>query len=222
MKEEIGASRSSARRFQSTRGDRWTGDVSSEQPRRDLVRPARGRRRAAGAGAPAHRHRSRAPVTRKLVLDVVLEVAALAAVGRRSRRRPRSRWCAAACARRCSRIPGTSIRRASRRNCPRSSKRVRSHGLRVTQIKGPAITDVSEPNAEAIIGAAAQAGCTHYSLGGYTYDLEKPLAPQLDAIKAQRRTLRPVEPETQDHAGLRHRARPGIGRRRRCSICSRC
>jgi Xylose isomerase-like TIM barrel len=61
--------------------------------------------------------------------------------------------------------------------------RVRSHGLRVTQIKGPAITDVTAPNAEAIIGAAAQAGCTHYSLGGYTYDLAKPLAPQLDAIK---------------------------------------
>jgi sugar phosphate isomerase/epimerase len=55
----------------------------------------------------------------------------------------------------------------------------------VTQIKGPAITDVSAPNAEAIIGAAAQAGCTHYSLGGFTYDLAKPLQPQLDAIKAR-------------------------------------
>ena len=66
---------------------------------------------------------------------------------------------------------------------PAFANRVRGHGLRVTQIKGPAITDVSGPNAEAIIGAAAQAGCTHYSLGGYTYDLAKPLAPQLDAIK---------------------------------------
>src|SRR5438552_13710517 len=61
--------------------------------------------------------------------------------------------------------------------------RVRSHGLRVTQVKGPAITDVTEPHAEAIVGAAAQAGCTHYSLGGYTYDLARPIAPQLDAIK---------------------------------------
>jgi len=65
---------------------------------------------------------------------------------------------------------------------PAFVKRVRSHGLRVTQIKGPPITDLT-PTAEAIIGAAAQAGCTHYSLGGYTYDLAKPLAPQLDAIK---------------------------------------
>ena len=56
---------------------------------------------------------------------------------------------------------------------PAFAKRVRSHGLRVTQIKGPAIKDVTEPNAEAIIGAAAQAGCTHYSLGGYTYDLDE-------------------------------------------------
>ena len=37
--------------------------------------------------------------------------------------------------------------------------RLRSHGLRVTQIKGPAIIDVAEPGTEAIIGAAAQAGC---------------------------------------------------------------
>jgi sugar phosphate isomerase/epimerase len=68
---------------------------------------------------------------------------------------------------------------------PAFVNRTRSHGLRVTQIKGPAITDVSEPNAEAIIAAAAQAGCTHYSLGGYTYDLARPLAPQLDAIKGR-------------------------------------
>ena len=68
---------------------------------------------------------------------------------------------------------------------PAFVNRVRSHGLRVAQIKGPAITDATEPGAEAIIGAAAQAGCTHYSLGGYTYDLTKPLAPQLDAIKSR-------------------------------------
>lgn len=66
---------------------------------------------------------------------------------------------------------------------PAFAARIRSHGLRMTQIKGPAITDVSEAHAEAIIGAAAQAGCTHYSLGGYSYDLSKPLQPQLDAIK---------------------------------------
>jgi hypothetical protein len=66
---------------------------------------------------------------------------------------------------------------------PAFTTRLRARGLRVTQIKGPAIQDVTEPNAEAIVAAAANAGCTHYTLGGYTYDLTKPLAPQLDAIK---------------------------------------
>jgi sugar phosphate isomerase/epimerase len=66
---------------------------------------------------------------------------------------------------------------------PAFVKRVRSHGLKVTQIKGPAIRDLTEPNAERIIATAAQAGCTHYSFGGYTYDFTKPLAPQIDAIK---------------------------------------
>ena len=66
---------------------------------------------------------------------------------------------------------------------PAFATRVRNHGLRVTQITGPDITDATAPTAEAIIGAAAQAGCTHYSFGRYTYDLGKPLSPQIDAIK---------------------------------------
>ena len=68
---------------------------------------------------------------------------------------------------------------------PAFAARVRSRGLRVVQVKGPAITDLSAPNAEALIGAAAQAGITHYSLGTYSYDLAAPLQPQLDAIKSR-------------------------------------
>lgn len=71
------------------------------------------------------------------------------------------------------------------RELPAFVKRVRSRGLRVTQIKAPDLRNATEPHAEAIVGAAAQAGCTHYSIGGYTYDLAKPLAPQIDAIKAR-------------------------------------
>lgn len=66
---------------------------------------------------------------------------------------------------------------------PAFVKRVRGHGLRVTQITGPAITDPADPVAERVIATAAQHGITHYSLGGYTYDFSKPVAPQLDAIK---------------------------------------
>src|SRR5581483_1199776 len=66
---------------------------------------------------------------------------------------------------------------------PAFVKQIRSHGLRVTQIKGPDVNDTTAPNVETIIGTASQAGLTHYQLGGYTYDLSKPLEPQLDAIK---------------------------------------
>jgi sugar phosphate isomerase/epimerase len=68
---------------------------------------------------------------------------------------------------------------------PAFINRIRSHGLRVTQVKGPAIIDAADPNVERIVGTAAQAGCTHYSLGGFTYDLTKPLQPQLDAVKTR-------------------------------------
>jgi hypothetical protein len=68
---------------------------------------------------------------------------------------------------------------------PTFVNQIRSRGLKVVQIKGPAITDATQANAEAIIGAAAQAGITHYSLGHYTYDLTKPLPPQIDAVKAR-------------------------------------
>jgi sugar phosphate isomerase/epimerase len=66
---------------------------------------------------------------------------------------------------------------------PAFVKTVRSHGLRVTQIKGPAITDPADPAVERIVGTAAQNGITHYSLGAYTYDFKAPLAPQIEAVK---------------------------------------
>ena len=74
-------------------------------------------------------------------------------------------------------------RQGWRRNCLRSSSACAATGLHVTQIEGPAIKDVTEPHAERIIAAAAQAGCTHYSFGGYAYDFTKADRPQLDAIK---------------------------------------
>ena len=66
---------------------------------------------------------------------------------------------------------------------PAFVRRVRGHGLRVTQITGPAIADPADPIVERLVATAAQHGITHYSLGRYTYDFAKPLAPQLDAVK---------------------------------------
>jgi len=90
---------------------------------------------------------------------------------------------------------------------PAFVQRVQSHGLRVTQIEGPPIVDAQNPQAEAIIGAAAQAGCTHYSLGGDTYDLGQPLGPQLDAVKARLEQF--VRLNEKHNIGLVYDTRPG-------------
>jgi sugar phosphate isomerase/epimerase len=63
--------------------------------------------------------------------------------------------------------------------------RLRSHGLRVKQIRGPEITDASAPNLEAIVGTMGQLGITHYWIGTDRYDLTKPILPQLDEVKTR-------------------------------------
>ena len=68
---------------------------------------------------------------------------------------------------------------------PAFVKAIRGQGLKVTQLRAAGLKDTTDAGAEAIIGTAAQAGLTHYSIGTYTYDLKKPLGPQIDAIKAR-------------------------------------
>jgi len=63
--------------------------------------------------------------------------------------------------------------------------RLRAHGLRVKQIRGPEITDVSGPNLEPIVATMSQLGITHYWIGTDRYDLTKPILPQLDAVKTR-------------------------------------
>ena len=108
-----------------------------------------------------------APVTRKLVLDVhsrslqwlrSADEVAEAAIEMVCRRRLSDRH---------------AVSRAHRsgevaRSCQRSSSGCAVTGCSVTQITGPAISDLTGRRPRRIIGAAAQAGCTHYSLGGYT------------------------------------------------------
>jgi hypothetical protein len=136
---------------------------------------------AAGPAAPAA---GAQPVTRKLVLDVHSrslhwlrspDEVAEAAI---------EMVCGGVCPT-VQAYPGHIDPAKVAQELPAFVKRVRSHGVSVTQIKGPAIRDVTEPNTEAIIATAAQNGITHYALGGYTYDLAKPLAPQIDAIKSR-------------------------------------
>ena len=65
---------------------------------------------------------------------------------------------------------------------PAFVKTMQKHGLRVKQVRGGNQTAV-DPVVEAMVGAMAQAGVTHYWIGTDNYDLAKPIMPQLDAIK---------------------------------------
>jgi sugar phosphate isomerase/epimerase len=60
---------------------------------------------------------------------------------------------------------------------------LRAQGLRVTQVRGPEITDPADPQVEAILRAGSQLGITHYWFGSDHYDLSKPIPPQLEALK---------------------------------------
>jgi sugar phosphate isomerase/epimerase len=59
---------------------------------------------------------------------------------------------------------------------------VRAHGVRVSAITTN-ISDADSPNAERILDAAASLGIHHYWWGTYRYDLAKPLALQIEALK---------------------------------------
>lgn len=66
---------------------------------------------------------------------------------------------------------------------PAFVKTMQKHGLRVKQVRGGNQTDVSDPHVEAIVGTMGQLGVTHYWMGTDSYDLSRPILPQLDAIK---------------------------------------
>jgi hypothetical protein len=65
---------------------------------------------------------------------------------------------------------------------PAFVKIMQKHGLRVKQVRGGNQTQV-DAGVEAMVGAMAESGATHYWLGTDNYDLTKPIMPQLDAIK---------------------------------------
>jgi sugar phosphate isomerase/epimerase len=65
---------------------------------------------------------------------------------------------------------------------PAFVKTMQKHGLRVKQVRGGNQTQV-DSTVEAMVGAMGQVGVTHYWIGSDTYDLSKPIVPQLDAIK---------------------------------------
>jgi hypothetical protein len=139
--------------------------------------PARGR-----GPAPATQARPTPPAPRKLILDANSKSLQWLRSADEVAKAAVEMVCGGVCVHVGAR-PGHIDPAKVAQELPAFVKTVRSHGLRVVQIKVPGITAVSDPQAEAIVGAAAQSGITHYSIGAYTYDLKKPLAPQLDPIK---------------------------------------
>lgn len=66
---------------------------------------------------------------------------------------------------------------------PAFVKTMEKHGLRVKQVRGGNQTIVTAPHLEAMVATMGQLGVTHYWVGTDSYDLGKPILPQLDAIK---------------------------------------
>lgn len=61
---------------------------------------------------------------------------------------------------------------------------MRKHGLRVKQVRGGNQTAV-DAAVEELVGTMGQVGATHYWLGTDRYELNRPILPQLDAIKTK-------------------------------------
>ncbi len=68
------------------------------------------------------------------------------------------------------------------RELPTFVNAIRRNGLNVVQVRGGSQTSV-DPMVEALVGTMGQLNITHYRLGADSYDLTKPLLPQLDATK---------------------------------------
>ncbi|WP_164103696.1 sugar phosphate isomerase/epimerase family protein [Candidatus Laterigemmans baculatus] len=76
------------------------------------------------------------------------------------------------------------------------------------------ITSVETPHAEAVLKTGVEHGATHYRMGYYRYDLDRPILPQLDAFTHQAEHLAELNQSLgihglyQNHAGDRYFGAP--------------
>ena len=113
------------------------------------------------ATAPATAQTPAAPTPRKLVLDVNSKALQWMRTADEVAQAAVEMVCGGVCVT-VQPYPGHVDPANVAQALPAFVKGIRSHGLRVVQIAGPAIKDATDPNVEAIIGTAAQAGITHY------------------------------------------------------------
>lgn len=92
---------------------------------------------------------------------------------------------------------------------PRLVEALRKHGLEIT-IMTTTVTRADVAADEQLLRLAASLGVKRYRMGYYTYDLERPVKPQLDALRPVVRELAAMNREIgiqglyQNHAGARY------------------
>ena len=89
---------------------------------------------------------------------------------------------------------------------PRLHEALKKRGLEIT-ILTSGIDSVDSPHAEKVLRAAARLGVKHYRMLWYQYDLQKPILPQLEAIRPKLKSLAALNRELgvtalyQNHSG---------------------
>jgi sugar phosphate isomerase/epimerase len=89
---------------------------------------------------------------------------------------------------------------------PKLVEALKKNGLELSVVASD-VDDAKDPLTRSVLRAASELGIKHYRLKHYYYDLSKPIAPQLEAIKAQVRDLAALNSELniqgsiQNHSG---------------------
>ncbi|MEO5802997.1 MAG: sugar phosphate isomerase/epimerase family protein [Verrucomicrobiota bacterium] len=89
---------------------------------------------------------------------------------------------------------------------PRFIAALKKRGLEMTVLTS-GINSVDSPHAEKVLRTAAKLGVKRYRMNWYRYDLEKPILPQIEAIRPKLKTLAALNRELgltalyQNHAG---------------------
>ncbi len=92
---------------------------------------------------------------------------------------------------------------------PKLVEALAKHGLELT-IMTTSVTRADQPADEKLLRLAAGLGVKRYRMGYYTYDLDRPVKPQLDAVRPVVRELAAMNREIgiqglyQNHAGARY------------------
>ncbi|MCL4201717.1 MAG: sugar phosphate isomerase/epimerase [Pirellulaceae bacterium] len=107
------------------------------------------------------------------------------------------------------RAKGQVLPERAEEDLPKLVEALAKHGLELT-IMTTSVTRADQPTDEKLLRLAAGLGVKRYRMGYYTYDLDRPVKPQLDAVRPVVRELAAMNREIgiqglyQNHAGARY------------------